>query len=963
MASFRSILSAVLFLGLLVFASLPTRSTTIEKESLESIVRRADVIVWGNVIELQPSINFEKFGDSRVEIEVLQVIKGKNVGNTLWAEGCSDKSETKHLHTFSLAKFQVGEEVIVCLVLDQGYWEIAGAFQGKFSVVAGRIEGSSSSANDFVRSIQEYLSGHRQGINLAVQPPLSNPYFKTMPPTVCQAPCGGDGVSYAWLYHGICNGSNRYIRWGDSWIPPTIHINPTGALDKNGNQLSFSQVKGAIERAFQSWANVSESYLNFQIDTSPSGFAYACNYQCEIAWDNLEDGIGAEMAFYVSDENGYTRAADIVFNTDYRWNADDPNYPGNCDDNGPKDIQNIAAHEAGHLWGLDHVSDNTATMYYSSSRCDTTRRALAAGDIEGAVFLNRKASGTISSNVTWCSGTPAPQIHVIGNLTIASGVTLTIEPGAIVKFSNGVTITVSGTLNISGTSDSPVTFSGPSFTVSGSGSINVGYLTVPSGSTMAVTSGTALSFTSGAKLRINSTGVVSANGATFQGSGYPGSWFGIEFYNVTSGQSLGYCTIKDATYGLNFINTDVAFSSPRIRDNTYGVNCTNYSDPTFTAAVLQTNSFGAYGDASSHPYLGAYIGYNSFRLNDYYDIYSTYSGTIFARGNWWGACPPNPLVTGNVDYSSWLCFDPNPRSQITGDIIGMQLSKASTGSFSEMLWTSTASPTPEPGIPELDAACFLFADGKYAEALQAFEAIVARYPDNFAGRRALVFVERTLDKLGRSTEILATLNTTSASYSGKALGEFAKARRVYQYINQGRYQDAVAQAAEVVRLNDDTTLVKFALYDLGSIYWYYLGDTKTGEQYYRQLIVRFPKDHLTNSALATLGEWKPEEPSGKPANSPLAQSKEPPAQYALTQNYPNPFNPSTVISYQLPAGGYVTLKLYNTLGQEVATLVDGIQDAGFKSVTFDASRLPSGVYFYRLQSGTFIQNRKMLLVK
>ncbi len=88
-----------------------------------------------------------------------------------------------------------------------------------------------------------------------------------------------------------------------------------------------------------------------------------------------------------------------------------------------------------------------------------------------------------------------------------------------------------------------------------------------------------------------------------------------------------------------------------------------------------------------------------------------------------------------------------------------------------------------------------------------------------------------------------------------------------------------------------------------------------------------------------------------------------PAAFELYQNYPNPFNPSTVITYQLPARIMVTLKVYDVLGRQVATLIAGRENAGNYSVTFDASGLSSGVYFYRLQAGSFSQTKKFLLLK
>ncbi len=89
-----------------------------------------------------------------------------------------------------------------------------------------------------------------------------------------------------------------------------------------------------------------------------------------------------------------------------------------------------------------------------------------------------------------------------------------------------------------------------------------------------------------------------------------------------------------------------------------------------------------------------------------------------------------------------------------------------------------------------------------------------------------------------------------------------------------------------------------------------------------------------------------------------------PTGYGLSQNYPNPFNPTTAISYELSANSFVTLKVYDVLGREVATLVnDEAQPSGTYEVRFDGSRLASGVYFYTLKAGTFSATKKLVVVK
>ena len=88
-----------------------------------------------------------------------------------------------------------------------------------------------------------------------------------------------------------------------------------------------------------------------------------------------------------------------------------------------------------------------------------------------------------------------------------------------------------------------------------------------------------------------------------------------------------------------------------------------------------------------------------------------------------------------------------------------------------------------------------------------------------------------------------------------------------------------------------------------------------------------------------------------------------PTDFILEQNYPNPFNPSTKISWQSPVGSHQTLKVFDVLGNEIATLVDEYKPAGRYEVEFNAAVLPSGVYFYQLRAGTFVETKKMILIR
>nr|HMS66444.1 T9SS type A sorting domain-containing protein [Ignavibacteria bacterium] len=88
-----------------------------------------------------------------------------------------------------------------------------------------------------------------------------------------------------------------------------------------------------------------------------------------------------------------------------------------------------------------------------------------------------------------------------------------------------------------------------------------------------------------------------------------------------------------------------------------------------------------------------------------------------------------------------------------------------------------------------------------------------------------------------------------------------------------------------------------------------------------------------------------------------------PSGYALSQNYPNPFNPSTTINFDIPKDGNVSIKLFDISGKEVETIVNEVKTAGYYTINFNASSLPSGIYFYTLNADNYSAVKKMMLVK
>lgn len=569
-------------------------------------------------------------------------------------------------------------------------------------------------------------------------------------------------------------------------------------------------------------------------------------------------------------------------------------------------------------WYLNSTTENYSKTVASNFKMTNLR---VEGSSTKANFLIGASANIISQNSTLVRG----HWYFDQDVTINYGVTLTIEAGAKLYFAAGKALVVNGTLNALGNS---------------------------------------------------------SNHITFDWMGSPAYWVDIRFNNGSSG-NLQYCNIYNATNGISLYNSSPQikystidscntgiycdyYSSPvlvgnNIRFNTsYGVRCNSFSSPNMTdngypgSNVIRNNYTGINTTYFCNPNLNGYMTYgNSIFDNTGDEVSALYNCSISAQRVYWGSSPTYYAYQSTIDCSNPLPDNPNPGRSVV--------------STPEDKISSTNGISLSIQADDLSSALDKQKDKKYDEAIPLFLEVFKSNKDALVGKFALIKIEECFTQAGKKDFL---------EYSKKELKPIIKTAtetfvvllelETHQLVNAKSYKEAMDNLfliKEKYNLNED--IDKNTLYRIGVFYSDLYGDKKNAQKYFDELKAKYPTDDLVNDIDRWLNAASGESKNGSyiaiaQTGGDASASEE--ASISV-ENYPNPFNPTTRISFTIPQKGNVKLRVFDLLGREITILADGVYEAGKYEVSFDASSLPSGVYFYNLTTGSNTITKKMLLIK
>lgn len=596
--------------------------------------------------------------------------------------------------------------------------------------------------------------------------------------------------------------------------------------------------------------------------------------------------------------------------------------------------------------------------------------------------FNFVVNGTSTGNASWHG-----DVLVQNNFSIRVQDVVTVQPGTTIRVAIGATIEAFGALQAQGTIADSIHFH-PDNPASQWGGI---VLRDPSNASL-------LSYCSigGAEVGVS----LDAATLTLDHSLIANCGTGIDVYTIDGilepqilSNEIHDCKtgiyfhqaprvqVNDNHISLNDVGIYAFLSSPLFHYNTiennrvYGVR-TEWADPRFGDYVANDpgcntirENTGQDGTAdiyasSGSPFLGLFDGSQSF--GGFNSVYSSSVGEVrcvvqadndahvLTHLTWWNQYPPNEAffcaTNAKIDYSK-------PLEGIPRECVGVIASLSLPMDQEEQM---------------LRAATVQRAERNYATALNTLTSFVSSRPNSNYIRRALRELRQTYrdyrfwshdsslqGRLGSYLSTVATNhpNPTLRATANLLLADELHARRAWS-ASSARYQ-------QIVQTQPNTNLERTALFSLFAINAYGLRDTAAAGNILLTLRTKYPNDLHTELAETryALLTGRVSGQMGKPSGPPEQITITRPDHYALEQNFPNPFNPTTIIQYQLPEDAHVELKVYDILGREVTMLVSESQQAGYYKVPFQASQMSSGVYLYRLQAGSFVETKKLLLLK
>jgi len=552
------------------------------------------------------------------------------------------------------------------------------------------------------------------------------------------------------------------------------------------------------------------------------------------------------------------------------------------------------------------------------------------------------------------------------NYTVSSGTTFRLYPGIHVTFSNGASLIVSGTLIAIGTPTNPITFTSSSGTWGGiqfnnsTGWSTIQYATIQNG-TYGVCENNSDVYVANCTIQNNSTGVYcyASSDSLFNNQILSNSSYGIYASNVTTaayyrgnafnnnGQTM-FCNNAVPSYAFNR-GTDL--SSGIMVNSSNEVNIWTHQPEGYDLGGYNVINCGGEPNVGAENYSVVYMGYdvhggyNTLCESNLPMVTATNHSTVLADNNYWGGglAPVYADGTSTILARNPLSSDPNNAgcSKYQAPVSSSaNVSIPDSSQSDKQLWNAVST-----GL-----------GGDPSRAMSMLETIINGNYDDKNSPLALLYYDSFPDDFARTgssidssqyNSLISTLKAVPSRPAGDSLKPFAIRLLAREAALSKDFAGANRYNTDLVNNYPNSVNQLCALYDPMEYDLVATNDTAKAQIYLSEMVANYPNESLTATAQKLMNQKNAVSKSQK-QNQPLTVEKQQPDKFLLSPAYPNSFNPTTMIKYQLPKDSHVTLKVYDILGREVMTLVNGMETAGMHEVTFDGSKFASGVYFYRL---------------